>query len=162
MTANPRPPRETDGAAAPLPRTWARTTLLPIGIAVVTLAMIVALGLPVNAASHDAWPLSGKRVTTGSAKDSTSAKNVGRQIAAGRIADAVPNPSGATRGTTVAASIPSSTTASSTTKGAAASPTTTRSVVAAPTAPAPTAAPTTVPPAPPPTIAAPPPAAGAI
>ena len=164
MTANPRTPREADGAAAELARPWARTTLLPVGIAVVTLAMIVALGLPVSAASHDAWPLSGKRVTTGAAKGSNNAKNVGRQIAAGRIADAVPNPSGATLGTTVAASIPSSTTASSTTtKSGTASTSTTRSAVAAPTAPPTTASapPTTAPVAPPPTTAAPP-AAGAV
>jgi pectate lyase len=167
MTANPRPPRASGGDAADHPRTWARTTLLPVGIAAVTLAMIVALGLPVNAASHDAWPLSGKRVTTGSsAKGSQTPKSVSPQIEAGRIADAVPNPSGATLGTTVAASIPSSTSASSsTTKSGTGSSSTTRSAVAAPTAPptTATATPTTAPPPPPPTTTTPPPpAAGAV
>lgn len=153
MTAIPRPPRESGDDAADLPRTWARTRWLPFGIAVVTLAMFVALGLPANAASHDAWPLSGKRVTAGGAKHSSS-KNVGRQIAAGRIADAVPTPSGEKIATTVAASIPSPTTASSsTTKSGAATTTRSSSVAATPT----TAATPAPPPTPAPTTAAPPP-----
>ena len=149
MRAVPRLPRQSVGSTDDCrTRRWSRAKALPLGIAVVTLALLVAFGLPVTA-NGGGWAGSGKRVSHGSSK---SAKAVRRAISAGRIASAAPVVGAADAATTVAAGIPKTTAAPVTTVK------TTTSVTTAPsTRPAVVAAPTTVPaPIAPPTAPAPP------
>ncbi|MEO5842094.1 MAG: hypothetical protein ABIQ73_24515 [Acidimicrobiales bacterium] len=155
MRAEPRLPRQSVGEADDRRSGgWTRAKVLPLGVALVTLALLVAFGLPVNA-NNNGWAGSGKRVGYGSSK---SAKAVRHPISAGRIASAAPVVGAADNATTVTANIPTTTVAPATTaaKPSTTGVTTTRpAVVAAPPAtPVPTAPPTTTP--------APPPVAGSV
>ena len=148
MRAIPRLPRQPVGVTDDCrPRRWSRAKVLPLGITLLTLAMLVAFGLPVNA-NGNGWAGSGKRVGYGSGK---SAKVVRHSVSAGRIASAAPVVGAAAAATTVAANIPTTTAAPVTTAPSTTSvaPTTTRAaaVTAAPTTPAPTAPPATAAPA---------------
>ncbi len=142
MRAEPRLPRQSVGEADDRRSGgWTRAKVLPLGVALVTLALLVAFGLPVNA-NNNGWAGSGKRVGYGSSK---SAKAVRHPISAGRIASAAPVVGAADNATTVTANIPTTTVAPATTaaKPSTTGVTTTRpAVVAAPPAtPVPTAPP---------------------